>query len=137
MRKLSGLVLEVVQTGGAGVQGGSAKAGDELELDLTGSREFLTKETAEELLAPLLAPGSKITKVGAGRGCGKGRRAPRRSMCLFPRSSRSHIPTIRSWLPPHPPLPRSASPPSHSAWRRPRWPHVASRALQAHWWTQT
>lgn len=34
------------------------------ELDLTGAREFLTRETAEELLAPLLAPGAKITKVG-------------------------------------------------------------------------
>lgn len=37
------------------------------ELDLTGSREFLTKETAEELLAPMLAPGAKITKVRPGR----------------------------------------------------------------------
>ena len=33
------------------------------ELDLTGSREFLTKESAEEMLAPMLAPGARITKV--------------------------------------------------------------------------
>lgn len=33
------------------------------ELDLTGAREFVTKETAEELLAPLLAPGAKFTKA--------------------------------------------------------------------------
>lgn len=33
------------------------------ELDLTGAREFVTKETADELLAPLLAPGAKFTKA--------------------------------------------------------------------------
>ncbi len=33
------------------------------EFDLTGSREFLTKETAEEVLAPLLAPGARFKKV--------------------------------------------------------------------------
>ena len=40
------------------------------ELDLTGTREFLTTETAEELLAPLLAPAARIAKV-SGRGCRK------------------------------------------------------------------
>jgi hypothetical protein len=38
-------------------------AGLQEELDLTGSREFLTKESAEEMLAPMLAPGARITKV--------------------------------------------------------------------------
>ena len=33
------------------------------ELDLTGSREFLTRESAEELLAPLLAPGAAFRRV--------------------------------------------------------------------------
>lgn len=61
IRKLSTLALEVVQSGGV-LEGGAAKAQGE-ELDLTGSREFLTKETAEELLAPMLAPGAKITKI--------------------------------------------------------------------------
>lgn len=67
VRKLSELVLEVVVTGGQldGVAMGIAAApqGDGTELDLTGSREFLTKETAEELLGPMLAPGSKIQKI--------------------------------------------------------------------------
>ena len=40
--------------------GGGANAA---ELDLTGEREFLTRETAQEALAPMLAPGSAITKV--------------------------------------------------------------------------
>ena len=67
MRKLSELVLEVVVSGGQidGVALGTASAiqGDGTELDLTGSREFVTKETAEELLAPMLEPGSKIKKI--------------------------------------------------------------------------
>ena len=33
------------------------------ELDLTGSRDFLTAESAEELLAPMLKPGARIRKV--------------------------------------------------------------------------
>ena len=37
--------------------------GDGTALDLTGSREFITKESAEELLAPMLAPDSKIKKI--------------------------------------------------------------------------
>lgn len=46
------------------------------ELDLTGSREFLTKETAEELLAPMLASGAKITKARCSRAGGLCRAAP-------------------------------------------------------------
>lgn len=64
MRKLSALVLEVVASGGSAyAPASSVSQGDATSLDLTGSREFLTKETAEELLAPMLAPGSKITKI--------------------------------------------------------------------------
>ena len=32
-------------------------------LDLTGSRDFLTKDSAEETLQSMLAPGSTIAKV--------------------------------------------------------------------------
>jgi Ran GTPase-activating protein (RanGAP) involved in mRNA processing and transport len=45
------------------VASAGAPQGDGTELDLTGSREFLTQETAEELLAPMLEPGSKIQKI--------------------------------------------------------------------------
>ena len=34
------------------------------EVDLTGDREFLTKETAERALAPLFAEGSAVKRVG-------------------------------------------------------------------------
>ena len=61
VRKLSSLVLEVVVAGGA--VGGPAASADGTELDLTGAREFLTRETAEELLAPMLAPGARISKI--------------------------------------------------------------------------
>ncbi len=44
----------------AQANGGEANAA---VLDLTGEREFLTTETAQEALAPMLAPGSAITKV--------------------------------------------------------------------------
>ncbi len=40
--------------------GGEANAA---ELDLTGEREFLTRDSAQEALAPMLAPGSAITEV--------------------------------------------------------------------------
>lgn len=33
------------------------------ELNLTGSRDFLTTETTERVLAPMLAPGAAIKKV--------------------------------------------------------------------------
>lgn len=32
-------------------------------VDLTGDREFLTSETAEQVLAAMLAPGSTVTKA--------------------------------------------------------------------------
>ena len=67
VRKLSELVLEVVVSGGqidgVAVSSAGGPQGDGTELDLTGSREFLTQETAEELLAPMLEPGSKIQKI--------------------------------------------------------------------------
>lgn len=67
IRKLSALALEVVASGGAGLAGSAAEgapAGQAAdELDLTGSREFLTRESAEELLAPMLAPGAKVSKI--------------------------------------------------------------------------
>jgi hypothetical protein len=39
------------------------------ELDLTGSRDFLTSESAEEALALLIAKGSKVKKVGCCSSC--------------------------------------------------------------------
>jgi hypothetical protein len=42
--------------------GDGAAAADQLDLS-SGGREFLTRESAEELLAPMLAPGSKITSI--------------------------------------------------------------------------
>lgn len=67
MRKLSTLALEVVANGAAGVAGAAplssaAAASDELDLS-AGSRDFLTRESAEELLAPMLAPGSKVRRI--------------------------------------------------------------------------
>lgn len=65
-RKLSALVLEAVsgtlelQDMSAKVQGSSVSVDT---LDLTGSREFLTAETAEEVLAPMLEEGSRISKI--------------------------------------------------------------------------
>eukprot|EP00887_Chlorella_sp_A99_P001191 scaffold14.g1191.t1 len=65
VRKLSALVLEVVEDGGQ-LEGVAPKAGVKgEELDLTGSREFLTAETAEEALVPMLAPGARISKARA------------------------------------------------------------------------
>ena len=66
---MSTLVLDVISSDGdleaAGISlKGTAKgAEDVVRLDLTGAREFLTHETAEELLAPMLAPGSKIQAI--------------------------------------------------------------------------
>lgn len=66
-RKLSSLVVEAIQeykpgqvtaapSASAAIVGGES-------LDLTGSREFLTTETASEALAPLLAPGAKLSAI--------------------------------------------------------------------------
>ncbi|KAK9804382.1 hypothetical protein WJX72_010405 [[Myrmecia] bisecta] len=62
-RKLAQLVLDVARQDGAG-QAASAGSNSQAEgLDLTGEREFLTRETAEEVLAPVLASGAAISKV--------------------------------------------------------------------------
>lgn len=63
LRKLSALLLEAVEGGAAGAAGRAAKDGGSESLDLTGSREFLTAESAEEELAAMLAPGAAITKI--------------------------------------------------------------------------
>jgi Ran GTPase-activating protein (RanGAP) involved in mRNA processing and transport len=61
-RKLSSLVLEAVAGTLDGIDG-AAKSTDSSALDLTGSREFLTSDTAEEALAPMLAPGSTVSWI--------------------------------------------------------------------------
>lgn len=61
-RKLSSLVLEAVAGKLDGLEA-SANRTDSSALDLTGSREFLTSETAEEALAPMLAPGSTVSWI--------------------------------------------------------------------------
>lgn len=60
-RKLGELLLEVVQNGG--YTQGAAVSGKEEELDLTGTREFLTKDSATEVLQPMLVKNSKIKKI--------------------------------------------------------------------------
>ena len=61
-RKLSSLVLEAVAGTLEGLDA-PAKSMDSSALDLTGSREFLTSETAEEALAPMLAAGSTVSWI--------------------------------------------------------------------------
>lgn len=70
VRKLSALVIEVVSSGRGSGKGGEAEDHrdqgqdqDQEVLDLSGAREFLTRETAEELLAPMLAQDAKIRKI--------------------------------------------------------------------------
>ena len=60
-RNLANLVLAAAkgQPKALGNSGGT----NATELNLVGDREFLTKESAREALAPLLAPDSAITKV--------------------------------------------------------------------------
>ncbi|KAK9827462.1 hypothetical protein WJX74_003728 [Apatococcus lobatus] len=60
-RKLSELVLNVVKEKGQTQQGGISSDGK--VLDLSGDREPLTKDTAEEALAPLFASNPAITTV--------------------------------------------------------------------------
>lgn len=72
--KLVQALLQGAQEAGLGARGGAAAAAaDPLSLSLhSNDREFLTAERATELLAPLLAHGSKVTKVrgvGAEVGC--------------------------------------------------------------------
>lgn len=63
IRKLAALVLEAVQNGVAPEHALAATALDSNTIDLTGAREFLTKETAEELLGPMLKEGATIKKI--------------------------------------------------------------------------
>lgn len=63
VRKLSSLVLEAVS---GTLQLQSAQQGDAMDvdsIDLTGSREFLTKETAEEALAAMLQSGASVSRI--------------------------------------------------------------------------
>jgi hypothetical protein len=68
-REAAKLVKALLQDAAeAGLQGkGGGAATDPLSLNLHSTdREFLTAERATELLAPLLAPGAKVTKVCGG-----------------------------------------------------------------------
>jgi large subunit ribosomal protein L31/Ran GTPase-activating protein 1 len=62
VRKLSALVLEAAAGGGLAAAPAATAAGAGA-IDLTGDREFLTRESAQELLAPMLAPGAAITRI--------------------------------------------------------------------------
>lgn len=65
-RKLSALVLDVVSGNLEDIQVGEAKsmaAVDRDFVDLTGAREFLTRESAEEALAGMLGPDAKVTRI--------------------------------------------------------------------------
>ncbi|KAG2492745.1 hypothetical protein HYH03_008911 [Edaphochlamys debaryana] len=63
-RKLGELAIQAVKDGcqleGAPVVGASGKVE---HIDLHGSRDFLTAESTEALLAPMLAPESSVTKI--------------------------------------------------------------------------
>ncbi len=63
-RKLSALVLDVV-SGELEIDGvgGPEQSPDGDSLDLTGAREFLTADIAEEKLAPMLAEGSTVSRI--------------------------------------------------------------------------
>ena len=60
-RNLANLVLSAAKGQTKAQQNGAVTSTS--ELNLVGDREFLTKETAREALAPMLAPDSGITKV--------------------------------------------------------------------------
>ncbi|KAI8468546.1 MAG: hypothetical protein J3K34DRAFT_8402 [Monoraphidium minutum] len=62
VRKLAELTLEAVKDGALGAAAAPAAGGGE-EHDLFGSRDFLDAESAEKVLAPLLAAGAAIKKV--------------------------------------------------------------------------
>eukprot|EP00198_Chlamydomonas_reinhardtii_P008040 XP_001697377.1 RAN GTPase activating protein, RANGAP1 [Chlamydomonas reinhardtii] len=67
-RKLGELVIQTVKDGGK-VEGVAmpgaaiAAAGTVTHVDLTGSRDFLTADATEQLLAALLAPGSGVSTI--------------------------------------------------------------------------
>jgi hypothetical protein len=60
------LLQGAAEAGAAPAEAASAGGADFLTLQ-SNDREFLTAERATELLAPLLAPGAKISKVRAAR----------------------------------------------------------------------
>ena len=60
-RNLANLVLSAAKRQTKAQQNGAMSSTS--ELNLVGEREFLTKETAREALAPMLASDSGITKV--------------------------------------------------------------------------
>ena len=60
-RNLANLVLSAAKGQTKAQQNGAMTSTS--ELNLVGEREFLTKETAREALAPMLAPDAGITKV--------------------------------------------------------------------------
>ncbi|KAA6416961.1 MAG: RAN GTPase-activating 2-like [Trebouxia sp. A1-2] len=63
-RKLASLVLEAITTGHKQAErAGQNGIKSSTVVDLTGEREFLTKETAEVALAAMLAPGSKVSQI--------------------------------------------------------------------------
>lgn len=65
-RKLSALVLDVVSGNLQDIQVGEVKSMapvDRETVDLTGAREFLTGESAEEALAGMLGPDATVTKI--------------------------------------------------------------------------
>eukprot|EP00798_Chlamydomonas_sp_ICE-L_P028435 gene28435-31577_t len=69
-RKLGEQLIEVVRNGGMAQAQSTTTAADgsveSIELDcleLTGSREFLTKESATDALKAMLAPGSKVKQI--------------------------------------------------------------------------
>ena len=68
--------------GAAEANGGAPHAapGDAAELDLTGEREFLVAETAQDALASMLAPGASVSRVSLSRlDCGPCRPCARRN----------------------------------------------------------
>lgn len=60
-RNLANLLVNKITSDGNTDQAETASAST--ELNLTGDREFLTTESANEALAPLMSEGSSITKV--------------------------------------------------------------------------
>ncbi len=73
-RKLASLVLDASQarsgaSGAAEANGGAPHAAprDAAELDLTGEREFLVAETAQDALASMLATGATVSRVSISR----------------------------------------------------------------------
>lgn len=63
-RKLASLVLEALQNTNKQAEPASQNGTSSSQaVDLTGEREFLTKETAEEALASMLASGSTISQI--------------------------------------------------------------------------